>query len=112
MVQSYIRYNLLDNMFGNHPPMQMDGTYGMTGGMSEMLIQSHAGRIELLPALPSAWKDGYVKGIRSRGNITVDMEWKNGKITSYTLSTSSPNPKPVTVVVNGETKKVTPTVVK
>ena len=108
MVQSYIRYNLLDNMFGNHPPMQMDGTYGMTGGMSEMLIQSHAGRIELLPALPAAWKDGYVKGIRSRGNITVDMEWKNGKVTDFKLRTSTPKPKKVTVVVNGETKSVMP----
>ncbi len=112
MVKGYICHNLLDNLLGNHPPMQMDGTYGMTGGMSEMLLQSHAGKIELLPALPPAWKDGYVKGICSRGNITVDMEWKNGKITSYSLMTSSPNPKPVTVIVNGEAKKVTPTAKK
>ncbi len=112
MVKGYICYNLLDNMFGNHPPMQMDGTYGMTGGISEMLIQSHAGKIELLPTLPAAWKDGYVRGIRSRGDITVDMEWKNGKVTTYALTTSSSNPKPVTVIVNGEAKKVTPTAKK
>ncbi len=110
MVQHYIRYNVLDNLFGNHPPMQMDGTFGMPGGMSEMLLQSHAGVIELLPAIPSAWANGSVKGIRARGNITVDMEWKAGKVTSYTLSTTSPNPAPVTVVVNGERKQVTPTV--
>ncbi|MBR5521848.1 MAG: glycoside hydrolase N-terminal domain-containing protein [Akkermansia sp.] len=112
MVQHYIRYNLLDNLFGDHPPMQMDGTYGMTGGMSEMLLQSHAGQIELLPALPAAWPEGSVSGIRARGNITVSMSWQGGRVTSYTLTTTSPNPKPVTIVVNGESKEVTPTVVK
>ncbi len=109
MVQHYLRYNVLDNLFGNHPPMQMDGTYGMPGGMSEMLIQSHAGAIELLPALPAAWKTGSVKGIRARGNITVDMEWKDGKVTSYTLTTTTPTPAPVAVIVNGERKQVVPT---
>ena len=108
MVQGYITYNVLPNLFGNHPPMQMDGSYGMTGGMSEMLLQSHAGQIELLPALPDAWKDGSVKGIRARGNITVNMAWKDGKVTEYSLTTTTPNPKAVTVVVNGEKKKVTP----
>lgn len=112
MVQHYICYNLLDNLFGDHPPMQMDGTFGMTGGMSEMLLQSHAGQIELLPALPAAWKEGYVSGIRARGNITVSISWKNGEVTSYTLTTTTPNPKPVTVVVNGIAKEATPTVVK
>ena len=107
MVQSYIRYNVLDNLFGNHPPMQMDGTYGMTGGMSEMLVQSHAGQIELLPTLPEAWKNGHVKGIRARGDITIDMEWKDGEVTSYKLH-SRTNSSPVTVVVNGQKKKVTP----
>lgn len=108
MVQHYIHYNVLDNLFGNHPPMQMDGTFGMTGGMSEMLIQSHASVIELLPALPAEWADGHVKGIRARGNITVDMEWKNGKVTHYQLRTNTPNPAPVTVIVNGERRQVTP----
>ncbi len=112
MVQHYILYNLLDNLFGNHAPMQMDGTYGMTGGMSEMLLQSHAGQIELLPALPEAWPTGHVHGIRARGNITVNMAWDKGKVTSYSLTTTTPNPDEVAVVVNGETIKVTPTVVK
>ena len=112
MVQSYIRWNCLDNLFGNHPPMQMDGTYGMTGGMSEILLQSHAGKIELLPALPAAWKTGSVKGIRARGDITVDMTWVNGKVTDYRLTTSVAKPQQVLVVVNGETKKVVPTLQK
>ncbi len=112
MVQHYIRFNVLDNLFGDHPPMQMDGTYGMTGGMSEMLLQSHAGQIELLPALPAAWSTGSVKGLRARGNITVSMSWENGQVTSYTLTTTTPKPKPVTLVINGESKQVTPTVEK
>lgn len=108
MVQNYLRYNVLDNLFGNHPPMQMDGTFGMTGGMSEMLVQSHAGRIELLPALPPAWKDGFVKGIRARGNITIDMEWKGGKVSSCSLTTTDADPMPVEVLVNGKPVKMTP----
>ena len=111
MVQNYIRYNVLDNLFGNHPPMQMDGTYGMTGGMSEMLLQSHAGYIHLLPTLPAVWNDGYVKGIRARGNITVDMKWKDGQVIDYKLTTTSP-PEEVTVIVNGEKKSVLPTLVQ
>ncbi len=108
MVRGYMTHNLLDNLFGNHPPMQMDGTYGITGGMSEMFIQSHAGQIELLPALPAAWPNGSVKGIRARGNITVDLAWKDGKVVSCELTTTSADPKPVTVVYRGEKKKVTP----
>jgi len=110
MVQRYLRYNVLDNLFGNHPPMQMDGTFGITGGMSETLLQSHAGQIELLPSLPSAWANGSISGIRARGNITVDMKWKDGKVTDFTLRTTTPNPQAVKVVVNGETKEITPTV--
>lgn len=108
MVQSYLRFNVLDNLLGTHPPMQMDGTYGITGGMSEMLVQSHAGQIELLPALPAAWKDGSANGLRARGNITINMEWKNGKVTDLNLTTTSPNPKEVKVVMNGKTVKMTP----
>lgn len=111
MVQDYIGYNLLDNMFGNHPPMQMDGSFGITGGMSEMLLQSHAGQIELLPTLPPEWKDGAVTGIRARGNITVNMAWADGKVTVYELTTTTENPKPVKVVVNGDTVEITPKVV-
>ncbi len=111
MVKNYIRYNLLDNLFGNHAPMQLDGTYGITGGISELLIQSHDGQLDLLPALPEAWKTGSVSGIRARGNITVDMSWANGKVVRYNLTTTTPEPKPVKLRVNGTTRLVTPTVV-
>lgn len=108
MVQGLIRHNMLDNMIATHPPLQFDGTYGITGGISEMLLQSHAGKIELLPALPSAWKEGSVHGLKARGNITVDISWKDGKVTSFKLKSPTPS-APVKVIVNGEEKSVTPT---
>jgi len=87
------------NLLSAGPPFQIDGNFGAAAGIGEMLIQSHEGMIELLPAIPDLWKTGEVKGIRARGNITVNMTWKDGRVTAYTIK--SPKPQKVKVKVNG-----------
>lgn len=94
------------NLLSAGPPFQIDGNFGAAAGIAEMLIQSHDGFIDLLPAIPDVWKvGGEVKGLKARGNYTVDITWKNGKITKYRIASSEP--RSVKIKVNGVIKTIT-----
>ena len=92
------------NLFDAHPPFQIDGNFGGTAGVCEMLMQSGEGKIELLPALPEQWKDGAVSGLCARGGFEVSFEWKGGKVRNCQIK--SRYNSTVTLLYNDQQKTV------
>lgn len=103
-IDLFIQKSIYPNLLDIHPPFQIDGNFGYTAGIAEMLLQSHEGFLRILPALPSNWKNGNVRGLKARENITIDIFWENGKLSKALLK--SPIEQEVMIKYHGKTKTI------
>ena len=85
LCQQLLKTGVTGNLWGNHPPFQIDANFGATAGIAEMLLQSHEGYIEPLPALPDAWQKGSYNGLVARGNFEISVKWNNKQLTEMCI---------------------------
>ena len=103
-IKKFMQISVADNLFDEHPPFQIDGNFGYTAGVAELLMQSHETFIRILPALPENWGTGKIKGLKARGNIEVDIEWKDGRLVKVGLLSKEDCTSEIRY--NGKQKKV------
>ncbi len=110
--QALLANFILPNLFGDHPPFQIDANFGGAAALAEMLLQSHEGELSLLPALPGQWASGRVQGLRGRGGYTVALQWRNGKLTQSDIGASRNGTcriradGPVKITLNGKAVQI------
>ncbi len=103
-INKFMQISVADNLFDEHPPFQIDGNFGYTAGVAELLMQSHEGFIRILPTLPENWKTGKIRGLKARGNIEIDIAWREGKLVKLGLKSNEDQIKKV--VYNNMEKEI------